>query len=126
MDGSGNAYVCGKLKGGSANFGVSPLTYSTTSTGENGFIAKYQPDGSIAWAKTITNTTNGKSGVEDLEVDQSGNMYIAGNFDDVVTLGDGTTTSLTPSGAENFLVAKLDNSGNVVWAFAPGINSGTN
>jgi|YNPMSStandDraft_2_1061718.scaffolds.fasta_scaffold06775_2 hypothetical protein len=126
VDNAGNAYVCGKLKGGSITFGGFTLTYSTTTNGEVGFIAKYSPTGTVLWAKTITNTTNGKSAVENLTLDSAGNIYIAGKFDDICTLGDGTTQTLTPSGAENFVIAKLNPTGGVIWAFTAGINSGTN
>jgi hypothetical protein len=126
VDNAGNAYVSGKLKGGSITFGSFTLSYNTTSSGEVGFIAKYSPSGTILWAKTITNTNSGKSGVEDLTLDNAGNIYIAGKYDDVCTVGDGTTQTLTPSGAENFFIAKLNSTGGVIWTFAAGANTGTN
>jgi hypothetical protein len=126
VDTAGNAYVCGKLKGGVITFGTFTLSYNTTSTGEVGFIVKYSPNGTILWAKTITNTTNGKSSIEDLAIDKTGNIYICGKYDDICTVGDGTTQILTPSGAENFFIAKLNSTGGVIWTFTAGMNTGTN
>jgi hypothetical protein len=125
-DASGNAYVTGKVKGGSIAFGTQTLVYSTETTGENGFVAKFSPTGALLWANTLSNTTAGKSGVEDIKVANDGKIYIVGKFDNPVTIGSGTTISLTPSGGENFYVAKLDANGNALWAKGAGANSGTN
>jgi Secretion system C-terminal sorting domain len=126
VDATGHSYVSGKLKGGAASLGSFALTYSTESSGENGFIAKFSPEGTLLWAKTITDTNAGKSGIDDLKVDANGHIFVVGKFDGELTLGHGTTKSLTSSGSENFLVAKLDADGNCLWAKAAGSASGTN
>jgi len=48
-----------------------------------------------------------------IAVDANGNSYATGSFSESVTFG---TTTLTSSGYEDIFVAKLDSSGNWLWA----------
>lgn len=88
-------------------------TYITRKTNWNALLVKYDENGNVKWAKQSTN--NGDGAVNSgraIVTDKSGNIYIAGDFNDTVSFG--SITLRCPSG-ETFLV-KYDSSGNVLWA----------
>jgi PKD repeat protein len=107
MDNSGNSYVTGSFSN-SATFGSTALTGS----GNNDiFVAKMDSNGNWIWAKKAggsgTDSGNG------IAVDNSGNSYVTGYFQDTASFG---TTTLTNSGSRDIFVAKIDSSGNWLWA----------
>ncbi|MEN6446019.1 MAG: SBBP repeat-containing protein [Candidatus Cloacimonas sp.] len=75
------------------------------------FVAKLDSNGNWLWAKKVGGTSNdlGKS----IAVDSNGNSYITGYFNGIATFG---TATLTSSGGDDIFVAKLDSSGNWLWA----------
>jgi|ERR1043165_9540142 hypothetical protein len=76
------------------------------------FIAKYNDDGNLLWLRTMNGT--GTDYGYALDVDDAGNVFVAGNYEHAITLG---TTSLSTANiyAESFF-AKYDAQGNLVWA----------
>ena len=114
VDASGNSYVTGWFEG-SSNFGSTTLTSSGIS---DIFIAKLDSNGNWLWAKKAGGTDyDGGSGIA---VDASGNSYVTGDFEGTATFG---ATTLTSSGDSDIFIAKLDSSGNWLWAKKAG---GTN
>jgi prepilin-type N-terminal cleavage/methylation domain-containing protein len=85
------------------------------------YIAKYNADGSVAWAKKSTNTSPnifGVSAVYDITGYADGSSVIAGKSYDNIVFGAGDTNQVTLTnlgGGFNFLV-KYDVNGNVIWA----------
>jgi Secretion system C-terminal sorting domain len=77
------------------------------------FIAKYDSNGNVLWAKQgiITSTSDGCQVIA-LTTDKSGNIYVAGDFDGTVKLGIYTIIGTI---SNNFFVAKYDTGGNVLW-----------
>ncbi|HWE38909.1 MAG TPA: SBBP repeat-containing protein [Isosphaeraceae bacterium] len=107
VDASGNAYV-----GGSdyyaATIGGTTLPYGGS---YDGFVAKFAPGGGVAWAKGL-----GGPGIEmvrGVAVDGSGNVYITGEYGNGAKVGGAT---LSTSGYEGVLVARLSSAGAVAWA----------
>ncbi|MCC5608895.1 SBBP repeat-containing protein [Nostoc sp. CHAB 5834] len=93
-DGAGNTYVTGYFSD-TATFGNTTLT----STGRgDGFITKLDSNGNFLWAQKLGDGSQGKG----ITIDSSGNtyvtgnIYVAGNFDESIT--------------------KLDSSGKFIWA----------
>ncbi len=81
------------------------------------FVAKYTTDGNLIWVKQAAGN-RGEMG-RDIAVDDSGNVYVTGDFDDTVTFGLGeageiTFTSTSDRGNDIF-VAKYTTDGNLVW-----------
>jgi hypothetical protein len=107
IDPLGNVYIMGNFDG-SATFGVSTIT---TGGLIDIYIAKLNPDGNWIWARGAGGTRNdaGRS----MDVDNSGNVYIVGEFDRNATFG--TTSFSIPNGKDVF-VAKLSTDG--LWAWA--------
>ena len=108
VDASGNSYVTGCFQDTDITFGSTTLT----SSGEYDiFIAKLDSSGDWKWATKAggTSTDHGFG----IAVDASGNSYVAGYFKGTATFGD---TTLTSNGDYDIFVAKLDSSGNWLWA----------
>jgi len=115
VDGSGNVYSIGSFMG-TADFDPGSGIYNLTSAGANDiFISKLDASGNFVWALRIGGSTNdyGKS----IAVDLSGNIFITGEFYNIVDFDpSGGVYNLSSSGANDIFVSKFDPSGNFQWA----------
>jgi len=112
-DANGNVIITGYFKSSSVTFDTVTLTNAGN---YNIFLAKYDPNGNLIWAKSA-----GGSGDDEgygVNVDGSGNLFITGEFNST-TLTFGTTT-LTNNGSYDIFIAKYDANGNVMWAHSSG------
>ncbi|MBS3767985.1 MAG: hypothetical protein KGY75_07685 [Candidatus Cloacimonetes bacterium] len=117
LDSAGNIYVTG-LFYGKSNFG----SHSLTSNSGDMFLAKMNPAGNWLWAiKGIGE--NGYGLAEAVEVDNSGNIYVAGWFEEEAVFGD---HKLKGSGDRDIFVAKLNSSVYWLWARKAGGNEEDN
>ena len=125
-DTAGDTVITGSFRG-SVGFdpNSSGSTLATNNT-QDTFVAKYSPSGSLLWVRSFVGqatqvtgqpTTYAVAQGSALAVDGSGNILVAGSFSGTVAFGAGTnpTTLASPNGTEAF-TAKLDGSGNLVWA----------
>jgi hypothetical protein len=109
VDPSGNVIVVGNLSGG-ADFGGG--TISSNGLLNDIFVAKFSPTGTHLWSKRFGDSTDQQCfGVA---TDPSGNVIITGFFNGSVDFGGGHV--ITTGGAEDVYLAKLDPSGNTLWA----------
>ena len=107
VDNVGNVYVTGSFAG-TASFGTTTLS----SSGSNDiFIAKMDSEGNWLWAEGAggSSTDVGYS----ISVDNDGDVYVTGYFEGTADFGN---ISLSTEGAQDIFVAKIDSSGNWVWA----------
>ena len=107
-------YITGGYRSSSMTFGLSTL--SNTYSNPRAFIAKLSPDGTPLWAQA-SGDSGGAYGVG-LKSDNSGNLYMGGNFADAsITFGSTTFTRTFPAAAPNFasFVAKYIPGGTVAW-----------
>jgi gliding motility-associated-like protein len=111
-DNKGNVYTLGASSLSSISFGN--ITLNNTGC----YIAKYNTQGNVVWAKNINLTSN--SYIHSLASDNSGNIYVTGHFDSP-TFSFGNTT-LFNMGSEDVVIAKYDSSGNELWAKSAGGN----
>ena len=117
VDGDGNSYVTGSFEG-AATFGPNEanLTILTSAGGADIFVAKFDPDGALLWARQAGGTAadNGAG----IAVDGSGNSYVTGSFEGTATFGPGeaNVTPLTSVGGADIFVAKVDADGALLWA----------
>src|SRR5262249_55518591 len=89
-DAAGNTYATGTFSG-SFNIGSIPLN----GTGYTSmFLAKFRPDGSVVWAKSVSSTDTVQSA--GIAVDHSGNVDVVGTFDTTADFGGGPLTA-TPA-----------------------------
>ncbi|MEN6446026.1 MAG: SBBP repeat-containing protein [Candidatus Cloacimonas sp.] len=104
-DANGNSYVIGSFYG-SVSFGNIPLLSNV----ENIFVAKLNSNGNWLWVKQAGGTIDVLGG--SIAVDANGNSYVTGRFSGNVSFG----TIPLISNVENMFVAKLNSSGNWLWA----------
>ena len=116
-DSGSNVYVIGEYYG-SVTIGSTTLT----STGSfDVFVAKYDTNGSVQWARSIGGTNYGRA----IATDSGGNVYVIGEYSGTATFAPGTT--LASAGSSDVFVAKYDTSGTVQWATSiggPGSDNG--
>jgi len=111
VDDGGNIYVTGTFAG-TATFG----SYTLYSSGENDiFVAKMDATGIWQWAIQAGGGSD-DSGYR-ITIDDAGNSYVTGYFEDTATFGSYTLYS---SGYDDIFVAKIDEDGNWLWATKAG------
>jgi hypothetical protein len=117
LDASGNIYLSGGFDSPDITFDSITLTNSGIHTSDI-FIAKYDTQGNVLWAKNTGGT--GINAAISIAVDALGNAYITGCFSSpTITFG---STILTNAGGKCFLgckdifIAKYNASGEVIWA----------
>lgn len=108
IDESANCYITGNFTG-TASFGDNPIT--ATGGGTNIYVAKIDSNGSWLWAKQAGGTY--PSGGTAIAIDGNGNCLVTGSYYLDVNIGG---TAMTGEGDEDVFVAKLDASGNWLWA----------
>lgn len=116
LDGSGNLYVTGAF-GGTVAFGSISKTASAVS---NSFIGKYNPvTEDWVWVETHYPAKGFAT-----SVDNSGNLYLTGNFTSTITLGSITKTGVSGGNTDVF-IAKINSSGIVEWLLTAGGTGGS-
>ncbi|HLP49916.1 MAG TPA: SBBP repeat-containing protein [Chitinophagales bacterium] len=104
----GFLYLCGSFED-TAAFESTTLI----SRGEgDAFVAKYSDSGNLQWVKQAGGT--GLDYASSLDIDNSGNIYVAGTYESIMTIGL-TNLSTTNIYSESFY-AKFDGTGNLSWA----------
>jgi hypothetical protein len=116
-DASGNVFFTGIFYSPTITFGSITLT---NAGGYDVFIAKYDANGNVLWAKRAGGT--GWDEGYSVKADASGNVFVAGYFSSSSI--SFTNTTLTNAGGYDAFIAKYDANGNVLWAkSAGGINN---
>lgn len=110
-DDSGNVYISGHFA--SLTLGFGPFVLTNTG-GYDIFIAKYDNNGNVIWAKSAGGTNN--DWMLAIEYDPSGYLYTSGSFfspsiifglDTLINHGNGTC---------DIMITKYDLNGNAIWA----------
>ena len=110
VDNLGNAYVTGGFNSRTLTLGNIVVT-NHRDTVFDGFVAKVSPEGQWLWADRFggINADGGSS----IAVDTTGNIYLTGYFNTTAYFGN---LALTSSGGYDTFAAKLDSTGNWLWA----------
>lgn len=106
-DNSGNVFVCGYYSSSTMAIGSFTLT---NLGGTDVFIAKYDANGNVLWAKSFgDNMIEEANGI----TCDGNNIYMTGQFQsNAISFGTGT---LTCNGGGDVFVLKYDNNGNEIW-----------
>jgi hypothetical protein len=110
LNAAGDLFLSG-FYGGSATFGSNNLTAPPFTMSE-AFVTKLDGAGNFVWAARAG--ANYSTSPTTLAADSAGNVYVAGEFRDPITLGTNTLSTGNP--LEGSFIAKLDGSGNYLWA----------
>ena len=116
VDGIGNLYIIGYFED-TADFdpGIGTHILINNSGGRDVYFAKYAPDGSFIWAYSFGDTPwdFGRS----IAVDESGNVYITGEFEGTADFDPGVGIyNLTSNGLSDIFFAKYSSDGSFLWA----------
>ncbi|MFC1731129.1 SBBP repeat-containing protein [candidate division KSB1 bacterium] len=111
----GNIYATGRFIN-TVDFDPGTATFNLTSSGgEDVFILKLNGSGNFVWAKSIEGSFNNEG--RSITTDDSGNVYLSGNFEGTADFDPGSSTfNLTSNGLWDIFLTKLDNLGNFIWA----------
>jgi hypothetical protein len=108
VDAAGHAWLTGQ-SGDGAIFGAGEA-HETTLTGLNAFVARYEPDGSLAWARQ---SEGGDLAIgRGIAVDAAGDCTVAGSFFGDIVFGAGTLqTTLISAGQNDAFIVRYDPDG---------------
>jgi hypothetical protein len=112
-DTTGNVYVTGYFSE-TTSFGATNLVSSGT---EDIFVAKYNPGGTLLWARRAGGNEYDEG--RGIAVDGSGNVYVTGLFQSTATFPG---TNLNSGGASDVFIAKYNTQGTLLWARKAGGN----
>jgi hypothetical protein len=119
---SDNSCLIGGHFEGTAVFGKNESNQtSLTSAGEGDmFLAKYNTDGTLAWAKRAGGTSN--DAILGVSTFSDGSCSVTGSFCGTATFGKGETneTSVTSAGSEDIFVAQYADDGTLTWVVRAG------
>lgn len=104
---NGTSYITGNFQG-SINLGTITLTSSPVCA----FVAKLNSDGYYVWAKQIVSPNY--CHVESISINSTSEIYITGSYSGVASFDNITLSS--SQNITNSFIAKLDSSGNFIWA----------
>lgn len=107
-DNIGNVYVTGAING-TATFSDDQILNSAGM--KDIFLAKYDPNGYLAWAKRFGSSEDDEG--SDIITDENGNLYLTGYFSGEVSFG---STDLQSDGFTDIFIAKLNSDGDVIWS----------
>ncbi len=110
-DTAGNCYITGMFAG-TADYGTTSLT---SAGGDDAYVAKLDTIGNWLWAVRGGGTSHDKAW--NVAVDNNQDCYITGSFMGTASFG---TFSLTSSGNIDIYAARLDASGQWLWASRAG------
>jgi hypothetical protein len=115
-DAAGNVYVAGKYE----EDAIFSSTTLTCAGNHDMFLVRYSPTGTIDWVRTGGGVLGDYAHA--LAIDASDNLLVAGEIEgygDVISF-PGSSITLTSVGDNDILLAKYDNSGNLLWAKSEG------
>ena len=111
-------YVTGDFEG-EATFGPDDPSETTLIAGgfADIFIARFNPDGTLAWAKSALGSDNADHSYE-VAASSDGSNWISGEFDGFMIFGQGEPgqRTLISSGDQDVFVAKHNGDGSFAWA----------
>ena len=109
QDHSGNIFVTGYFDSTIAFDSI----HLVSAGGTDVFIAKYDPDGVLLWAKQVGGQNDDYSSA--ISTDITGNCYVTGFFFVQGTFTTFGTTTITQAGDADMFVSKFTAAGNLLW-----------
>ena len=108
-DHSGNVFITGYFDSTIAF----DSTHLVSAGGTDVFIAKYDPDGVLLWAKQVGGQNDDYASA--ISTDITGNCYVTGFFFIQGTITTFGTTTITQAGDADMFISKFTAAGNLLW-----------
>ena len=108
IDNDGNIYIAGFFDG---KIKLDSTTLSSAGSYDC-FLAKYNKDFSLVFAKRWGSSSSDKVNVGAIDIDKDNNVYVAGEFNGAVYLGD---YKITSKGGTDIFFAKFNNEGTPIF-----------
>lgn len=111
---NGNTLLVGTFQN-TVDFDPGLGTQSIASVGSNDiFVQKIDINGNLLWVHTFGSSSTDEG--QDIKVDTAGNVYVTGNFRNIIDFDPGPgNASFGSFGNDDVFVLKLDPNGNYVW-----------
>ena len=115
IDKTGNIYIAGGFTSTSVAFGTIITLTNPGSTGTHDiFVAKYDPDGNVIWAKSIGGNLDDKANC--IATDSEGDVCVIGWFGSkYMLLGNDSLKNQSMYGSGDVFVIKLNSAGEPLW-----------
>ena len=113
----GGAFVAGWFSAAAAFGEGGGLQALTSAGGTDLFLARYAPDGALAWARRAGGAGDDRAAW--VELSPGGDLLVAGSFSGSADFGDGAKTLVSSGGLDVFL-AGYEHDGTLVWAASGG------
>lgn len=120
VDSAGNIYALGYF---STNADFGSTTVSTLGSGDI-FVTKLDKSGNFTTTTTLGGIASNYDYAYDIAQDSQGNFYVTGAYQGTMVVGSTTLTSRGTS--SNIFVAKIDGTGNWLWAKSAGTTTSSN
>ncbi|MEQ9376204.1 MAG: BspA family leucine-rich repeat surface protein [Imperialibacter sp.] len=116
VDASGNFYITGWFRD-IVDFdpGVGTTNLTAAVGGGDVFVAKYDANGDLVWAKSMLSDGLSTDSGAAIAVDGSGNVYTAGSFDGTTDFDPGVGDASVVAQDYDSFFSKLDANGDFVW-----------
>lgn len=114
IDGNGNSIIAGYITGETA-FENSQVFQQALGNGDI-YVAKYSTLGTLIWVKKFGGSGSDRAFA--IAIDSQNNILISGQYNGTVQFGSTTLTSV--SNSRDIFLAKLNPSGDVIWAKSEG------
>ena len=114
IDATGNKYVAGYICG-ETSFNATVVQPTAIGNGDI-YVAKYNPQGNLIWIKQFGGNYSDRP--TDLCLGSGNTIFLTGQYFGQIVFGTFTLNSIANS--KDIFVVKLDDSGNVIWAFSEG------
>ena len=113
-DKANNIYIAGGFTSASVLFGTTALTNPGSKGTHDIFIAKYDPEGNVTWAKSMGGRLDDKANC--ITADNAGNICVTGCFGSPYMMqGNDTIKNMADLGMYDVFTTKLSPSGSTLW-----------
>lgn len=126
IDSNNNIIISGYFRGQNIDFNPSPTATANMSdqgiagpnlvVGGDGFVAKYTSTGAYQWSIDLGGSTVYDI-AEGVTVDESGNVYVGGDFHNTMDIDPSSSVSLLNAVTGSGYLVKYSPSGQLIWGF---------
>ena len=113
-DSEGNVYVAGKFTR-PTDFDPSEGVSELSTENSDGFVLKLDADGAFLWVQHLDGSTGSENLPAAIQLDQDGNVLVAGEFTDQSDFNTTGGGSVLSAGARDAYLAKYSTSGEFLW-----------